>query len=122
MGKIYLNNDGDFRASQIRKAAEKIGEILLDMFNQDASGFANIFTTITLVAQSMAMTSSLAVLLHRADVPDDEIIDATLRTLELLGKNISDVDNISIDIEGSLHATRAKMEQARDRMNNIDLN
>ena len=68
MGKIDLNNDGDFRASQIRKVAEEIGEILLNSFDKDASGFANIFTTITLVAQSMALTSSLAAILQRDDV------------------------------------------------------
>ena len=122
MGKIDLNNDGDFRASQIRKASEKIGDILLDMFNHDASGFANIFTTITLVAQSMALTSALAAILQREDVSDEEIIDGTLRTLKIVGNSISDTENITIDIKGSLKATRAMMEQARAKLNNIDLN
>ena len=99
MGKIDLNNDGDFRASQIRKASEKIGDILLDMFNHDASGFANIFTTITLVAQSMALTSALAAILQREDVSDEEIIDGTLRTLKIVGNSISDTENITIDIK-----------------------
>lgn len=122
MAKIEFNNDDDFRANQIKEVAGKIGELLLETFSHDARGFANIFTTITLVAHSMAMTSSLAALLHRDDVSDEEIIETTLRTLEVLGRNISDTDNITVDLEGSLQATRAMMVQARNKMNNIDLN
>ena len=113
MGKMDLNDD-DFRVMEVRATAEQIGEMLLGKFDHDASGFANIFTTITLVAQAMSMTSALAALLHRDDVTDEEIEDATKGCLRELGKNISDVDNMAIDMKGSIHSTRAMVKRKFD--------